>query len=362
MKIDVVVIGGGPAGTSASITLAKAGIGVALLERTAYDTQRVGEILPPEVAIPLQKLGVWERFHDLEKILSPGVVSQWGSSEPYENDFMYDPYGFGWHVNRNRFDLMLAAAAEEAGADIFMATHAHQCLRKREDHWIVEAEQSNRRLEFSAPFVIFAVGRARGPSCDGSLYSHYDRLIACLSYLRPRHLLGSFEPRTIIESTPNGWWYSAILPKNDLVIGFMTDSDLIPKTRNDFNSYLWKQLRDTTITRSWLECFVQSVPFQRFSARTQRVTGMSNRLSAGDAAIAFDPLSAQGVLNALYSGQEVAAAVISAINRDENAFKSYHQFLAREFSTYQANGLRYYKMEQRWPDSLFWCRRQNVVV
>src|SRR5215213_7602312 len=124
MRVDVLIIGGGPSGAAAAITLARAGLKVALVERTAYNTVRVGETLPPEICAPLVQLGVWERFMSAGHQQTPGIVSCWGSSQPQENDFIFNPYGCGWHIDRAQFDRMLAMAACECGAHLFLSTRA----------------------------------------------------------------------------------------------------------------------------------------------------------------------------------------------------------------------------------------------
>ena len=113
---DVAVIGGGPAGASAAIALARNGRGrsVAVLERSGYETARVGETLPPEAQVPLGQLGVWERFLAQDHTPSPRTSAAWGQADLEENQFICNPYGNGWHLDRQRFDAMLASAASSA--------------------------------------------------------------------------------------------------------------------------------------------------------------------------------------------------------------------------------------------------------
>jgi 2-polyprenyl-6-methoxyphenol hydroxylase-like FAD-dependent oxidoreductase len=59
---DVVIVGGGPAGCATALTLADAGISVALVDRPRQHDQRACETVPPGIRRPLERLGIWPRF------------------------------------------------------------------------------------------------------------------------------------------------------------------------------------------------------------------------------------------------------------------------------------------------------------
>jgi len=140
MKTDVVILGGGPAGAVAALALAQAGLAVAVLERSDYDAPRFGETLPPNAAPLLRRLGVWEPFLLAKHERSPGIVSVWSHEEPHENDFIFNPYGNGWHLDRRRFDEMLMTAAVERGAVIYRNTKVLGCSQDGFGCWQVQAE------------------------------------------------------------------------------------------------------------------------------------------------------------------------------------------------------------------------------
>src|SRR5215203_2013029 len=118
---DVVILGGGPAGAAAALSLRShaPSLSVALVEQTSYDLPRVGETLPPTVQAVLEQLGVWETFVGEGHVAAYGTCSAWGSDELLDNEFIYHPAGRGWHLDRARFDRMLARAAADGGVTTY---------------------------------------------------------------------------------------------------------------------------------------------------------------------------------------------------------------------------------------------------
>src|SRR5262245_58955539 len=111
-EFDVVILGGGPAGAGCALALCQNGFSVLLIERSKYDAKRIGETLPPAIRKLLNCLGVWDQFLQEKHCPAIGTFSAWGQADLYENASIYNPYGTGWHVDRTRFDAMLASAAE----------------------------------------------------------------------------------------------------------------------------------------------------------------------------------------------------------------------------------------------------------
>ena len=75
--------------------------------------------------------------------------------------------------------------------------------------------------------------------------------------------------------------------------------------------------------------------------------------------MAFDPLSSQGVLKALLSGERAAQAILATRAGNESALQEYRASLEGEFRIYLEARLRFYRAEQRWPKSPFWHRRHS---
>ena len=83
--------------------------------------------------------------------------------------------------------------------------------------------------------------------------------------------------------------------------------------------------------------------------------------AAGDSVMALDPLSSQGLLNALITGLEAGDAAGALLAGDESAPAGYAARIGQIWQAYAVHHAIYYSMERRWPDSLFWRRRQTRV-
>ncbi len=136
--VDVAVIGGGPAGCATALTLARLGRSVLVVEQTDYAKARPGEILPPAVRNLLIKLGVWEKFIAGNHLPSAGMQSVWGRNEVHENHFIFNPHGTGWHLDRGRFDVMLADATQDVGCEVLRESKVISILASNSGDWRIE--------------------------------------------------------------------------------------------------------------------------------------------------------------------------------------------------------------------------------
>ncbi len=113
----VMVVGGGPAGASVAITLAKLGHRILLVD-DGTGGFKIGEALVPAVRPLLRDLGVMERFLSDGHLPCYGNVSVWGSEEVHPTDFVFNPHGHGWHLDRMLFDAMLRDSAHQEGVTV----------------------------------------------------------------------------------------------------------------------------------------------------------------------------------------------------------------------------------------------------
>jgi flavin-dependent dehydrogenase len=352
---DVLVLGGGPAGNAAALALRRAGRSVAVLERSHYDNERVGETLAPEVGPALARLGVLDVMATVPGRTSPGVVSLWGGDEAGETDFLFNPYGPGRHVDRSRFDAALADCAASAGATVVRGA-VPASAEPIAGGWVVTAEVKCSPVRFVARWLLDATGRAAWLARRrGATPVRADRLVAVVARVG-----GTAGPddRLAIEARPDGWWYVAPLPGDAAVAAFLTDSDLLPS--GEWLRPFWERQRASA--RMVGARFrgpaaggrLRVVPASAGWAGTAAGTGW---LTIGDAAVVYDPLSGAGVWKSLHSGMRAAEALLAAKDDNPGALVGYGAACQAEYHSHLIARSRVYAAVDDWPEHPFWQRR-----
>lgn len=356
--LDALIAGGGPAGAAAAIVLARAGHAVLLVDATPPDPGRlrVGESLPPASRPLLRDLGLLERLEGEGHLVSAGTSSAWGSPQPLATDFVFDPNGPGWHLDRPRFDRSLRRAAAEAGAEVREAV-AVRGVRREGGAWRCGLDDGG---EVTSRTLVDATGRraalARGL---GATRERRDRLVGLVGAAPARD--GDLDARTLVEAVPDGWWYTALVPGRRRVVALMTDADLVPADARAAAGFA-AALAETAHVGPLVGAAVVPLTEPAHGSRLRPPAGGSGGggwLAVGDAAIAFDPLSSQGIATALYTGLVGAEALDAALAGDPRALPSYAARVDSVAAAYERNLRHAYAAETRWPDRPFWSRRHR---
>ncbi len=353
-RTHIAIIGGGPAGASVALRLARAGLRTAVIHRGGPRRAGYGETLPPAARTSLEGLGLWSEFAAAGHMPFFGNCSCWGSDILHEHDFLYQPHDAGWRIDRGAFDAMLAQAAREAGAEWF------------EPASIVEVEQRDSRgwrltlanISIEAELVIDASGRASSFARSlGVERRSHDRLIGIGAVVDTAPAFS--DTRTLVESSAEGWWYSGIVPGGGIAVVFFTDSDLAV-ARRAATIQGWRDLLKQTVHTS--QRVADGAPALRTMAANSstlvRCTG-DRWLAVGDAAAAYDPLSSQGIFMALAASELAAHAAARFLSGDHHALEKYRRAVERAFANYLHNRRAFYGVERRWVDFEFWRRRSD---
>ena len=358
---DVAVIGAGPAGAATARRLAQRGLQVLLLERSRMDTPRIGESLAPVVQPALRSLGVWDDFMALDALPSWGTRSVWGEAHAQSHSHLQNPWGCGWHVDRAAFDRMLAQVAAAAGVQLHTGTGLHSAHFDGAAWHLQTSDATTAPLR--ARVLVDATGRrAQLARALGAQRLLFDRLVGVA--VRWSGIAAHEQGHLLVETTPDGWWYSAPLPAGGMVAMLMTDADLCARQRLN-RATAWhdalaaapashQRLREASCTSTPQVCCAHS---QR--VRQNPADAAGPWLAVGDAALAVDPVSGSGVLRALNTAQAAAAAVDEALAAGPDwraPLAAYETERDAECTTFLIERAQYYAAEERFA-SAFWQRR-----
>jgi flavin-dependent dehydrogenase len=353
METTVAVVGAGPAGCAAALTLRRylPGMPVVLVSAPAGAGPAAGETLSPGVLPLLDYLGLRAGFLDAGHLPAGGTASAWGSSHVAERSYLFTGRGTGWHLDRARFDAWMLEQAQAAGASVVHGRALLQGASRSPSGWLLEVEGAGT---VAARAVVDATGRsAQLARRQGLRPRRDDALVAEIRWYADDEPRRSSEG-ALVESVPDGWWYSATLPGGRAVAMFMTDSDLLRQSA-------WEaRLEDAPATARRVERWRPDGETAVRAANSQLspVVATDGWVAAGDAAAAFDPISALGIGFSLRSGMEAARVAVAAAEGDEGeAAAAYTASVTRIYEDYRARHHGIYLQERRWADAPFWARR-----
>ena len=375
---DAAIVGGGPAGAAAARALAAAKRRVLLVDdprrRGAGGSRRKpGETLVGGARPLLRELGVLAAVEAGPHLPSHGVVAAWGRDEPVaSSDAVRNPHGPGWHLDRRRFDADLRAAAGAAGAEVRegrvreVRPTGAQGGAGYAGRWRIATSDGTA---FEARWVVDATGRAATVArALGAVRTRDDGLVALAAWYRTAGNEGEW--RTLIEAVPDGWWYTAPLPGDGhggerAVVLHLDAAEAAAVVRRPG---AWEErLEETTwIRRALVEGRGDGRPRPLDRPRGAEACGAGldpvvgdGWIAVGDAALSFDPVSSQGLLDALYTGRAAGRAIDAALSGDPAPLAGYPHRLARIRRAYLEHHRHAYRAEPRWPHRPFWRSRQS---
>jgi flavin-dependent dehydrogenase len=311
----------------------------------------------------LQELGVWPMFQALAPLPSYGTRSAWGDVEPQIHTHLMTPYLQGWHIDRLRFDRMLADGAVQAGAQLLTQTRVVKAERSA-DGFTIKISNAGATNTIATAFLVDATGRPASIARHlGAQPVHFDKLVGVAVQMNdPTATENCY---TLVESTPDGWWYTAPVAPGRSVAMLMTDADLLSDQKSRSGSGWQRALQRSSVTEARIaSCASRSVP-QTYSAISHRILraprDRSHWLAVGDAALAVDPISGSGVVRALRTAHDAADTVLAVMSGDRQAIAQYESARNAECTTYLEERSAYYALEKRWATAPFWERRLRSV-
>jgi flavin-dependent dehydrogenase len=328
---EVLIIGGGPAGSSAAAMLARAGVDCVLLEKLRHPRPAVGESLIPHFWKYADCTGASPVIEQEGFIAKAGGITVWNG---HIHRIAFAEFGFtrpALHVERDRFDELLLRHSADQGARVFQ-----EVAVKRVDFADAQAPRvhyQNRRAEgrsdgaIACRYVIDASGpgavlarqfgsrrlidsRMRFLSLWG--YFENSRFVGADGRSHAQEELGPVRPVTFVTSFADGWiWHIPL--RRTTSVGLVINTDqaggMSKAERERF-------FLDTCRTTPYLDALLANARYREgsleerpdYSYYSSRLCG-ENYYLIGDAGSFVDPIYSHGVLNAFYNAVMVATAI-----------------------------------------------------
>jgi len=334
---DALVIGGGPAGSTAAAILAIKGRRVLLLEKEKFPRYHIGESLLPYCYFTLERLGVLERMKNsaFTKKYSVQFVGTHGrASLPfYFFQHLKHEAACTWQVLRSEFDQMLLDNTREKGAEVREETTVREFIRENGGVTGVKAVgKSGELLEFHAPITIDASGREAVAVTrnEWKMRDPYLNKIAVWTYYKgAQRDPGVDEGATTIAYVPEkGWFWYIPLHENLVSVGVVAEKNYLYNGTKDLATIFHREVNNNAWLKEHLAAGEQFGPYRvtgEYSYRSRHCAS-DGLILAGDAFAFLDPVFSSGVFLALRSGEMAADAVDAALAAGD--------FTAEQFTPY----------------------------
>lgn len=315
---DVLVVGAGPAGSTAAALLADAGHSVLVVEKEEFPRFRIGESLLPACVPVIERLGI-EPTEDT-------FVYKRGAEFICEDTDQVEGFAFdsalpgcpthAWHVERSLFDMRLRDRARAGGAEVRHGEAVTNAGVSGDHAWIEVGDGKSRE---EARFLLDASGQNRLLARRMNSVQHYDTfgMSAVFTHFEGvadaamEELGPGFDVRIMLRT--EGWGWIIPLPGNRISVGMVGRDKMTPGVLNE------GLLAGPMVTR--LSAGARRLDTHivgNFSYKN--TTPIGARFAAiGDAACFLDPVFSSGVALALHAAEEVADALSPALHANAEA-------------------------------------------
>ncbi len=314
---DVIVIGGGPGGSTTATLLARAGHKVVLFEKEKFPRFRIGESMLPMVRQIYQRLGVDEAMENafIRKYGAHFIRADGSQECLYEFEDALDcPFGYAYHVKRAEHDQILLDNARRSGAEINEGWQVQDARFDGERCIGVTASNGSETRKVDAKFVVDASGRWSF-FANKKKSRHADPVLrktaAFTHYAGAERLPGRHDGSITIATFPGGWFWVIPFKGDATSIGAVMHNAYFRDNKDAPEGIFLRAVRDCPAVGKRLQ---NATPLMEpmiegsFSYRADTFSG-EGWVLCGDAAAFLDPVFSSGVLLSMRCGENIAERI-----------------------------------------------------
>ena len=318
---DVLVIGGGPAGSCAAARLRQHGLRTLVVEKCAFPRFRIGESLLPAGNRVLAEIGA------LGKIEAGGFIPKFGAefhradgSEAkkivFRNGLIPGLHG-AFQVERARFDAVLLDHARSLGAEVRMETTVRSVDREGAGHRVVLTDAKGEQT-LTVPWVIDSTGRDPGLTSEQKRAldpSPFPKRMAVYSHFHGvARTTGPEGGNIVVVRLEGGWFWLIPIDAERTSVGIVTTVEGFRTAGLAPDVFFQRAVAGSIKLRELLGGATPTIGLHVTSDYTyfRRELAQERLVLAGDAAGFFDPIFSSGVYLATWSGKTAADLVAKA--------------------------------------------------
>lgn len=335
---DVIVIGGGPGGSSSACYLRQAGLKVLLLEREHFPRFHIGESLLPYNRRIFEEIGVWPALEAAGFPKKYGAQFHLGNGSKCtkfvfrEGRFTKEPEAI--QVERATFDNILLRHAEKKGAEVCEGWTVKRVEQGTEGVEVQAASDKGETQTFKAKFVIDASGRGNMTGNQEGIREIHPRLkkLAVFGHFKGVKVdEGEKAGDTVIVRLENKWFWLIPVSKEKTSVGCVMDKEEFNELKSSPEQVFQKFVDASQPMRERMAMTERCSNIQTtgdFSYRNKTLFG-PRLLRVGDAAGFMDPIFSAGVYLAMFSGKLAAKAIAETIQKGDDPQQRFQAYQDR---------------------------------
>ena len=366
-QCDVLVIGGGPAGSTISTLLSEKNWKVVLLEKDNHPRFHIGESLLP-MSLPIfDKLGVKDKDEKIGMLkMGAEFVSQYHNNSKvtyYFKGARDKSHPYAYQVRRAEFDHILLTNSKDKGVQVFEEVRVTDVDLNSNGTRLVTAENgTGEPVKWKARYVVDATGRdsflakklgtrRNNRSHNSSaIYSHFENV---------ERLQDDDEGNISIYWFDDGWFWMIPLRDGTMSVGAVCLPAYLQNCKNDLDKFLWNTIsRSPDISRRMKNArmTIKTKATGNYSYYSNHLVG-KNHILIGDAFAFIDPIFSSGVHLAMTSAIHAIDVIEATLNESIKL-----PFIKREYERKSKQGLKtlswfIYRMTQPAMRNLFMAPR-----
>lgn len=343
---DVVIIGGGPGGSSSACYLRQAGCSVLLLEKEHFPRFHIGESLLPYNQIIFDEIGIQPKLKAagfLDKYGAQFILGNGSKGTKFvfkEGKFNKVPQAI--QVERAPFDDILLKHAGEKGAEVREGWTVKRVEQLADEATVQAVSDQGQAETFRCKYVIDASGRGNMTGNQEGIreiHPSHKKIAVFGHFTGVRVDEGPKANDTIIVRLENKWFWIIPISKEKVSVGCVMDPDEYAAFKLPSKDVLQRFIDSSLPVRERMEKAVLHGPVQTtadFSYKNRSFFG-PRLLRVGDAAGFMDPIFSAGVYLAMNSGKLAAKAVIETLQKGDNPlqrFQAYEKRISKAMTFY----------------------------